>query len=73
MEPGFQAQYVFQVPGGGKLPDDKNIVEIYPCFSFQVHIPNVEIDPENYYPTVPPTVPPKVTCLWSGVCYTNSK
>ena len=47
MEPGFQAHYVFQVPGGGKLPDDKNRVEIYPCFSFQVHIPYVEIDPDT--------------------------
>ena len=45
MEPGFQAQYVFQVPGGGKLPDENDRVEIYPCFSFQAHIPYVEIDP----------------------------
>ena len=45
MEPGFQAQFVFQVPGGGKLPDENDRVEIYPCFSFQAHIPYVEIDP----------------------------
>ncbi len=45
MEPGFQAQFIFQVPGGGKLPDDDNRVGIYPCFSFQAHIPYVEIDP----------------------------
>ena len=45
MEPGFQAQFVFQVPGGGKLPDENNRVGIYPCFSFQAHIPYVEIDP----------------------------
>lgn len=56
MEPGFQAQFVMQVPGGGKLPDKDNKVQIYPCFSFQVHIPYVEIDPgtgkvsvEDYY------------------------
>ena len=45
MEPGFHAEYVFQVPGGGKLPDERNRVQIYPCFSFQAHIPYVEIDP----------------------------
>lgn len=45
MDPGFQVQNVFQVPGGGKLPDENNKVQIYPCFSFQAHIPYVEIDP----------------------------
>ena len=45
MEPGFQAQYVFQVPGGGQLPDENNRVQVYPCFSFQAHVPYVEIDP----------------------------
>ncbi len=45
MEPGFQAQFIYQVPGGGKLPDDDGRVGIYPCFSFQAHIPYVEIDP----------------------------
>jgi 2-furoyl-CoA dehydrogenase large subunit len=45
MEPGFQAQYIFQVPGGGRLPDENNKVGIYPCYSFQAHIPYVEIDP----------------------------
>ncbi len=56
MDPGFQVQHVMQVPGGGKLPDKDNKVQIYPCFSFQVHIPYVEIDPgtgkvsvEDYY------------------------
>jgi len=56
MEPGFQAQFVLQVPGGGKLPDKDSKVQIYPCFSFQAHIPYVEIDPgtgkvsvEEYY------------------------
>jgi len=45
MEPGLQAQHVFQVPGGGQLPDESQRVQIYPCFSFQAHIPYVEIDP----------------------------
>ncbi len=45
MEPSLQAQYVFQVPGGGQLPDEQQRVQIYPCFSFQAHVPYVEIDP----------------------------
>ncbi len=45
MEPGFQAQYIMQVPGGGQLPDENNRVQVYPCFSFQAHVPYVEIDP----------------------------
>ena len=45
MEPGLQAQHVFQVPGGGVLPDADMRVQIYPCFSFQAHVPYVEIDP----------------------------
>ncbi|MCZ6813655.1 MAG: xanthine dehydrogenase family protein molybdopterin-binding subunit [Alphaproteobacteria bacterium] len=45
LEPGLQAIHVFQVPGGGQLPDDQNRVQLYPCFAFQAHIPLIEIDP----------------------------
>jgi len=45
MEPGLQAIHVEQVPLGGQLPDENNKVQLYPCFSFQAHIPFVEIDP----------------------------
>ena len=45
MEPGLQALHVMQVPLGGQMPDEKNRVQLYPCFSFQAHIPFVEIDP----------------------------
>ncbi len=45
MDPGMRAHHVFQVPGGGQLPDEYQRVQIYPCFSFQAHIPYVEIDP----------------------------
>jgi 2-furoyl-CoA dehydrogenase large subunit len=45
MEPGLQAIGIVQVPGGGKLPDAEGRVQIYPCFSFQAHVPFVEIDP----------------------------
>ena len=43
-EPGLQTIEVHAVPGGGKLPNEKGEVQIYPCFSFQAHIPLVEID-----------------------------
>ena len=43
--PGLQAQHVWQVPLGGQLPDADGKVQLYPCFSFQAHIPLVEIDP----------------------------
>ena len=45
MEPCLQAFEVFQVPGAGQLPNDKGEVQLYPCFSFQAHIPLVAIDP----------------------------
>jgi 2-furoyl-CoA dehydrogenase large subunit len=45
MDPGFHEKHVFQVPGGGQLPDENNRVQIYPCFSFQAHVVYAEIDP----------------------------
>ncbi len=45
VEPGLQAEYVWQVPGGGHLPDAQDKVQLYPCFSFQAHFALVEIDP----------------------------
>jgi 2-furoyl-CoA dehydrogenase large subunit len=45
LEPGLQSIGIVQVPGGGKLPDAEGRVQLYPCFSFQAHIPFVEIDP----------------------------
>lgn len=44
-EPGLQAMDIIQVPGGGAMPDENNRVRMYPCFSFQAHIPFIEIDP----------------------------
>ena len=43
-ELGLQALAVQQVPGGGQLPDEGGAVPLYPCFSFQAHVPLVEID-----------------------------
>tara|TARA_R110000868_G_scaffold4155_29_gene25523 strand:- start:1401 stop:3803 length:2403 start_codon:yes stop_codon:yes gene_type:complete len=46
-ELGLQAYAVQQVPGAGGLPNEKNEVPLYPCFSFQAHVPLVEIDPDT--------------------------
>ena len=46
-ELGLQAMAVEQVPGGGRMPDENNEVPLYPCFSFQAHVPLVEIDPDT--------------------------
>ena len=46
-ELGLQAYSVQQVPGAGQLPNEKNEVPLYPCFSFQAHVPLVEIDPDT--------------------------
>ena len=46
-ELGLQAYAVQQVPGAGELPNENNEVPLYPCFSFQAHVPLVEIDPET--------------------------
>ena len=43
-ELGLQAYSVQQVPGAGSLPNEKNEVSLYPCFSFQAHVPLIEID-----------------------------
>ncbi len=47
MEPGLQAEYVWQVPRGGGLPDKDDKVQLYPCFSFQAHLALVDIDPDT--------------------------
>ena len=46
-EPCLQAFSVKQVPGAGALPNDQGEVQMYPCFSFQAHMPLVEIDRET--------------------------
>ena len=46
MDPCLQEFSVLQVPGAsGQLPDEKKEIQLYPCFSFQAHVPYVEIDP----------------------------
>jgi len=45
MEPGLQARHVWEVPTGGSMPTADGKVQMYPCYSFEAHIPLVEIDP----------------------------
>ena len=46
MEPCLQEMSVLQVPGAtGQLPNEKQEIQLYPCFSFQAHVPFVVIDP----------------------------
>lgn len=45
LEPGLQASYAWQVPGGGGLPDPEGRVRMYPCYSFAAHLCLAEIDP----------------------------
>jgi len=53
VEPGLQATYVWQVPGGGVLPDKNGVVQMYPCYSFATHIVRVEIDTVTGKVTIP--------------------
>ncbi len=43
-EPGLQAQFVYEAPKGGRLPTADGRVQMYPCFSFEVHLPLIEVD-----------------------------
>jgi 2-furoyl-CoA dehydrogenase large subunit len=47
MEPGLEAQFVMQVPMGGRLPDVDGTVQLYPCVSLEAHLAFVVIDPET--------------------------
>ena len=46
-EPGLQANYTWEVPTGGALPSAEGTVQMYPCYSFEAHMPLVAIDPET--------------------------
>ena len=46
-EPGLQANFSWEVPTGGTLPTADGTVQMYPCYSFEAHIPLVGIDPKT--------------------------
>ena len=50
LEPGLQAKFVWEVPGGGGLPTADGRVRMYPCYAFEVHVVYVEIDPDTAQP-----------------------
>ena len=52
LEPGLQAQFVWEVPTGGGLPTPDGRVQIYPCYAFETHLVYVEIDPDTGKPTL---------------------
>lgn len=43
-EPGLQANFVWEVPTGGAMPAADGTVQMYPCYSFEAHVPLVAID-----------------------------
>jgi CO/xanthine dehydrogenase Mo-binding subunit len=45
MEPGLEAVYVAQVPGGGALASSDGRVQMYPTFSFEAHVVLADVDP----------------------------
>ncbi|MHA1108662.1 MAG: xanthine dehydrogenase family protein molybdopterin-binding subunit, partial [Alphaproteobacteria bacterium] len=46
-EPGLQATYTWEVPTGGAMPAADGTVQMYPCYSFEAHMPLVAIDAET--------------------------
>lgn len=44
MEPGLQETFVWEVPTGGRMPTEDGRVQMYPCYSFEAHIPLVHVD-----------------------------
>jgi CO/xanthine dehydrogenase Mo-binding subunit len=45
MQPGLEAVYVAQVPGGGMVAAGDGSVQMYPTFSFEAHVILVSVDP----------------------------
>ena len=47
MEPGLQESFVWEVPGGGRLPTPDGRTQMYPCHSFEAHVVLASVDPET--------------------------
>ncbi len=52
LEPGLQAKFVWEVPTGGGLPTADGRIQMYPCYSFEVHVVLIEIDPATAQPKI---------------------
>jgi 2-furoyl-CoA dehydrogenase large subunit len=52
IEPGLQANFVWEVPTGGGLPTADGRIQIYPCYAFEAHVVLVEIDPDTAKPSI---------------------
>ncbi len=50
-EPGLAVSAVYQVPGGGALPQDDR-VQMYPCHAFEFHVVLMAIDPITAKPEI---------------------
>jgi 2-furoyl-CoA dehydrogenase large subunit len=50
LEPGLQANFVWEVPTGGGLPTSEGRVQMYPCYAFEAHVVYLEIDPDTGKP-----------------------
>ena len=46
-EPGLQSIFTWEVPTGGALPNADGTCQMYPCYSFEAHIPLVSVDPDT--------------------------
>jgi CO/xanthine dehydrogenase Mo-binding subunit len=47
MQPALEAVYVAHTPRSGKLHGQDGLVQIYPCYSFEVHVVLADIDPDT--------------------------
>lgn len=52
LEPGLQAKFVWEVPTGGGLPTADGRIQMYPCYSFEVHLVLLEVDPLTAQPKI---------------------
>ena len=52
LDPGLQAQFVWEVPTGGGVPTQDGRVQMYPCYAFEAHVVYVEIDPDTGKPSI---------------------
>lgn len=45
LQPGLEVVHVAHTPKSGKLSGPEDVVQLYPCYSFEVHVVLADIDP----------------------------